>query len=185
MTIADRRPLGHRSPMPSRLVPLLSATLLVALTAGAASAQYVDVPRDRKGRPWPAHLRYEEGAPVPNGYHVDTHPRTAFIIAGAVTFGTFYGLSAWGAAASRESSAKALYIPIAGPIIYGASFKGMFAGLGMFVMLIDAIAQAGGTTMFIIGLQEKTELTRNDLARVHVMPIVTNNQAGLGLFGVF
>jgi hypothetical protein len=47
------------------------------------------------------------------------------------------------------------------------------------------MVQAGGVAMFIIGLQDKTELVRNDIARIRVAPIVTATQTGLGVYGVF
>lgn len=165
--------------MPARSLLIPGALLL---TAAAAHAEYEDVPRDRKERP--ERMEYKEGAPVPRGYHVDRHD--GLVIAGSVTFGLMYGLSVWGAASGKDL--KALYIPIAGPIIYGSTYKGFPAGLGemvMMVMIVDALVQASGVAMFVVGMRQKTELVRNDVARVHVTPIVTPTQAGLGFGGVF
>lgn len=162
---------------------LVLATLLWSTTA---FAQYNDgIPRDRKGRPWPAHLPYVEGAPVPAGYHVNTRMRSGFLIAGSITFGVMYGVSVLGAADSRSSEAKWLYLPVAGPVIYGATLKGMWAGLGMMVMWVDAAVQAGGIAMMIFGTTEKTDLTRNDVARVRFAPILTPHEKGVALVGTF
>lgn len=165
-----------------RVLALLGALLLCT---SAASAQYPDVPRDNKGRPWPERLRYHEGAPVPAGYHVSTHMRDGFLIAGGVTFGAVYMMNFLGAAMTRDGSANALYVPVVGPIIYGAKLKGQWAQIGMMYLIVDAMVQAGGIAMFVIGLHDKTELVRNDLARIHVAPILTPTQTGVGVYGAF
>src|SRR5688572_15787699 len=45
----------------------------------------------------PKRMNYEEGQPIPPGYRVETRARRGLIIAGAVTFGVTYLLSAFAA----------------------------------------------------------------------------------------
>lgn len=119
---------------------------------------------------------YEEGDPIPPGYHPDTRVRRGLVIGGAVTFGVMYLLSALTAAVSMSAcSAKTfatsstctdlgfLLVPVAGPFIEIAHSKAD-AG-GAVILVIDGIAQAGGVAMLILGIAlPKTVLVRNDLA---------------------
>jgi hypothetical protein len=158
------------------------STIALLLATTTASAQWSDgVPRDRKGRPWPKHLPYVEGASVPNGYHVVTNQRTGLLIAGSVTFGVFYGLSFMGAINGKSDNSKWLYVPVVGPLAYLANYKDNTYGLATIGLVFDAAAQAAGITMMLLGTTEKTELVRNDIARVRVVPMIN----GLGFAGEF
>ena len=119
---------------------------------------------------------YQEGDPIPPGYHPDTRVRSGLVIGGAVTFGVTYLLSALVAAVSMSAcSAKTfvtsttctdlgfLLVPVAGPFIEIAHSKAD-AG-GAVVLIIDGLAQAGGVAMLILGIAiPRTVLVRNDLA---------------------
>lgn len=134
----------------------------------------------------PKRMPYHEGDPVPAGYHVDTHTRTGLVVAGSIVFGVFYGFTVAGAGSSSNSDTNRLYIPVFGPVLYGNTLDGEFAGVSRFFLWIDALAQAGGATMLLVGLLvPKTELTRNDIGKVHVQPLVGAHGGGLALGGSF
>jgi hypothetical protein len=151
---------------------------------------------------------WEEGEPIPPGYHPVQRIRKGLVIGGAVTFGTVYLLTALSGAAvsdighatctsstsvscSAGHSGKLLLIPVAGPFAVlstGSTF-------GDFFMVLDGLVQAGGIAMFIAGLAApKTVLVRNDLALVEKpkkleitpMPMTFGqNSGGFGFVGKF
>jgi hypothetical protein len=134
---------------------------------------------------------WEEGQPIPPGYHPTTKIRTGLVIGGAVLFGVTYITTALiGAAISDvcDSScrnAKLLLIPVAGPFTLMGSTT---TATGNFLLALDGLAQAGGVAMFIAGLAaQKTVLVRN-VAGVQVTPMPMNfgrNSAGVGFVGTF
>jgi hypothetical protein len=135
---------------------------------------------------------YEEGEPIPPGYHPESKVRTGLVVGGAVTFGVLYLLSALvGAAISDVNKAvnggdrgDFLYVPVAGPFLQMTRTE---SSTGNVFLAIDGIGQAAGATMFIVGLTSpKTVLVRNDLAEVRVLPMrMGQNGGGLGLVGTF
>lgn len=140
--------------------------------------------------PGPKVMDYEEGQPVPDGYHVATKARRGLIIGGAVTFGSVYLLTTLTAAAiesddhslvSSGDSYTPLYIPVAGPFIAISTVNA--EGGGVFILLLDGIAQAAGVAMLIGGIASPaTKLVRNDVSwQVH--PIVGGGTVGLGISG--
>ncbi|MGZ3423773.1 MAG: hypothetical protein ACXVEE_38275, partial [Polyangiales bacterium] len=134
----------------------------------------------------PKRMPYNEGDPVPAGYHVSTHTRTGLVVAGSITFGVFYGFTVAGAGSSSDSDTNRLYIPVFGPVLYGNTLNGEFAGVSRFFLWIDALAQAGGATMLLVGLLvPKTELVRNDIGTLHVQPMIGKAGGGLALGGSF
>lgn len=131
---------------------------------------------------------YEEGDPIPPGYHADTQMRKGLVIGGAITFGVMYMLSVLVGAAiddvARNDSGAFLYVPVAGPFLQMTKTD---TSSGNVVLAIDGIAQAAGATMLIVGLTSpKTVLIRNDLAEVRVAPMkVGQGGTGLGIVGTF
>jgi len=144
---------------------------------------------------------WEEGEPIPPGYHPVSRIRKGLVIGGAVTFGVSYLLTALSGAAISDighatgstgasKSGKLLLIPIGGPFAVlstGSTF-------GDFFCVLDGLVQAGGVAMFIAGLAApKTVLVRNDLALVKTpkleltpMPMTFGqNSAGFGFVGKF
>lgn len=118
---------------------------------------------------------WEDGDPIPPGYHPDTRSRKGLIIGGAVTFGVFYLISALvGAGSLAECSAHniistspcndlgPLLIPAAGPFIsLGTSHAD---GGGAALLILDGVVQAGGIAMLVLGIAiPRTVLVRNDL----------------------
>lgn len=149
---------------------------------------------------------YEEGDPIPPGYHADTQMKKGLVIGGAITFGCMYLFSVIAGAAmddtnkdykyingnytttkgSAEDSGTFLYIPVAGPFLQMTRTD---TATGNVFLAIDGIAQAAGATMLIVGLTSpKTVLIRNDLAEVKVTPMrmgMDGSGTGLGLVGTF
>lgn len=136
---------------------------------------------------------YEEGEPIPPGYHAESRVRTGLVVGGAVTFGVLYLLSALTGAAindvnkatsSNNDSGDFLFVPVAGPFLQMTKTE---SSTGNVFLAIDGIAQAAGATMLIVGITSpKTVLVRNDLGQVQVMPMrMGKDGAGLGLVGTF
>jgi hypothetical protein len=132
----------------------------------------------------PERMKYVEGDPVPPGYHVRSERSYGLIMGGGITFGCLYGLAV-GLASSASSSA--LYVPVLGPFIEAAGVKdGMGSGATTLILAIWGLGEAAGAIMLVSGIAStKTELVRDDLARLHVIPILTKSTAGLGLGGAF
>jgi len=136
---------------------------------------------------------YEEGDPIPPGYHAETQTRKGLVIGGAVTFGVMYLITVLVAAAmddvsnsygSSGSSGTLLYVPVAGPFLQMTKTE---TSSGNVALVIDGVAQAAGATMLIVGLTSpKTVLVRNDLAEVRVSPMkIGESGTGFGLVGRF
>ena len=148
----------------------------------------------------PKKMDYEEGDPIPPGYHVETKVRKGLLIGGACTFGVMYLLSALTAAAVEDvqnvSSTGSrddyipLYIPAAGPFVtIGTAHS---SGVGTFFLVVDGIAQSGGLAMAIIGIAAPNSvLIRNDVGKpgIQLTPMMVGKDIrgtstmGLGLVG--
>jgi len=152
----------------------------------------------------PKTMAYEDGDPVPPGYHVDTRARKGLVIAGACTFGVFY-LTSVLTGALAQAIAKTnddiscigtncpsthdshdeftpMYIPVAGPFITMGTAHAQ--GAGIFGLAVLGVLQAGGVAMFVAGFAApKTELVRNDIGKIHVLPAVGKDSVGLSLVG--
>jgi hypothetical protein len=140
---------------------------------------------------------YEEGEPIPPGYHADTRIRTGLVVGGAVTFGVMYLFSVLAGAVINDvadqpdyygSSTKNergdfLFVPVLGPFLQMTKTK---SSSGNTMLVIDGVAQAAGATMLIVGITSpKTVLVRNDLAEVRVTPMQVGTGNGVGLVGTF
>lgn len=135
-------------------------------------------------------VNYEEGDPVPPGYHPVERTRKGLVIAGTVTFTTLYFFSAIAALMDRDDGnheAQALFIPVAGPFIQMTKTDGNDNSLDV-LLALDGIGQGAGLFMLIYGLAStKTVLVRNDVAKptVKVVPMRTATFSGLSLAGTF
>ena len=135
---------------------------------------------------------YEEGEPIPPGYHAEARVRSGLVVGGAVTFGVMYLLSVLVGAAISDTNRSfggkengdLLYVPVAGPFLQMTKTE---SSSGNVTLAIDGIAQAAGATMLIVGITSpKTVLVRNDLGEVRVMPMRMGDKGGgLGLVGTF
>jgi len=148
---------------------------------------------------------YEDGEPIPPGYHAETRVRSGLVVGGAVTFGCMYLLSVLVGAALSDSAKQSesysysggysspkkedgdfLFVPIAGPFLQMTKTD---SSSGNVTLAIDGIAQAAGATMLIVGITSpKTVLVRNDLGEVRILPMRMGKDGsgtGIGLGGTF
>jgi hypothetical protein len=147
---------------------------------------------------------WNEGEPIPPGYHESTRIRKGLVAAGASIFGGMYLFTILGASiadagcssglggSGSGSCATALFAPIVGPFIQMGQGN---TTLGNFWLGFDGVVQAGGLAMFIIGLAAPTTvLVRNDLGYAPTkapklaltpVPIVSPTVQGMGLVGTF
>ena len=141
---------------------------------------------------WPRYIKdWEEGQPVPYGYHPETRARKGLVITGSVLFGVLYILSTLVAAANDDSYSdnkySALWIPVVGPFIQAGANNNGSGDNETFIL--DGLAQAAGVTMLVLGLAfPRTILVRNDLLSVSFVPTpmkVGHDGGGLGLVGRF
>jgi hypothetical protein len=138
--------------------------------------------------PGPARLRYEEGDPIPAGYHVVHRARNGLVIGGTVLFAVSYGISLSVAMIDDfKHETKWLAIPVAGPwlMMYERSRPTCDSQTGSgcveesletilrFYLAVDGVAQAAGVTMLSFGISGRDILVRDDryaAVHVHVMP---------------
>jgi len=137
---------------------------------------------------------WQEGEPIPPGYHPSTRMRGGLVGGGIGTFTPAYLISIIIAAANADNgSANALWVPGLGPFIQmgqigGSNCDASCRATADVGLVIDGLMQAGGIAMFIAGIAwPKTVLVRNDLGKIHVMPapMIGQNTTGLGLVGTF
>jgi len=135
---------------------------------------------------------WQEGEPVPDGYHVAQRVRTGLVVGGAVTFGVLYLISVMGAAIVHDvnngvggtDNADALFIPGVGPFVQMTKTS---SASGNVFNAIDGIAQCGGIAMLLVGLTSpRNVLVRNDLgATILPAPYLSASGGGIGLVGRF
>jgi hypothetical protein len=144
--------------------------------------QSVAISGPRQIRDW------NDGDPIPPGYHPTQRARTGLIVGGAVMFGTLYFLSALVAAVASDAGNtgdNALYLPGVGPFIQMTTTSSSTANL---FLALDGAIQSGGIAMLIYGIATpKTVLVRNDLATTPVvLPIrIGTDGYGLGVMAKF
>jgi hypothetical protein len=131
---------------------------------------------------------WEEGEPLPAGYHKATRPRVGLIVGGSVLFGVTWLTSAFAGAVASDIGArngKLLIIPVVGPFTLVPSGS----TTGDLFLVLDGLAQAGGLAMLVVGIAvPKTVAVRNDIAKVQIMPTPMtfgSNSAGFGFVGKF
>jgi hypothetical protein len=134
----------------------------------------------------PARLRYEEGDPIPPGYHVVQRARGGLVIAGTITFSVSYGIAMSAAMINDfDDQTHWLAVPVAGPwlMMWGRSRPDCDSQTGTgcveesletvlrFYLAIDGIAQAAGVGMLAFGIAGRNILVRDDsYASVRLMP---------------
>jgi len=134
---------------------------------------------------------WEDGQPIPYGYHRETRARKGAIIGGALSFGIPYLYSALVASVGSDlagsngrNAVGDLYLPVFGPF---AQMTHSDSATLNFVMLLDGIAQSVGAGLFVYGMASpRPVLVRNDLAMVTVTPMhIGHDGNGVGLVGRF
>lgn len=141
----------------------------------------------------PKYMEYEEGDPIPPGYHTKTRIRVGLVAGGASMFGVSYLLSLMTAGFGQLISNVngegkdygPLLIPVVGPFI-GIPTTHASAG-GAFGLSFLGLTQAGGLAMFVVGLAAPTtRLVRNDIAKKFTLtPTIAPGAYGLGAVGSF
>jgi hypothetical protein len=136
-------------------------------------------------------MDYEEGQPIPEGYHVESRARKGLVIGGAVTFGALYLLTVLTGALIQSIDSidggsgdewTPMYVPLAGPFVTAGAANSEGGGTALLMLL--GIGQVSGAAMLVGGLAaQSTELVRNDAARLSVRPLVGNGTLGVGLSG--
>jgi hypothetical protein len=133
---------------------------------------------------------WQEGQPVPYGYHPEQRARRGLVIAGAVVFGALYLYSTLLAADSDDNYStesnnyELLWIPVLGPFMQVGKAD---STLEKYVWVLDGVGQAGGVAMFVTGLlYQRTILVRDDMASMTVVPMkIGMDGSGLGVVGRF
>jgi|HubBroStandDraft_6_1064221.scaffolds.fasta_scaffold414253_2 hypothetical protein len=117
----------------------------------------------------PPTLPYLEGEPVPQGYQIKGRPVRSMVLAGAITFGSTYLVSALTAASllaadsSDNGGYAALFAPLAGPFAAIGTLHS--SGAGTLWLVLDGLGQVAGATMLIYGLAaEEKYLQRTPVA---------------------
>jgi hypothetical protein len=133
---------------------------------------------------------WEEGQPIPYGYHHELRIRKGRVIAGSVVFGVLYLISAYSAAIGEDvadggqNKAGWLFLPVLGPFLEWSQTDSWTL---RYMLALDGIAQGVGLTLLITGLLNPQHvLVRNDLASMTVVPMkIGMDGSGMGLVGRF
>jgi hypothetical protein len=184
MTVAGDRCIEAVPNDPSNYAPFPSAApadqplVPPPPTAPRPTYQPMPVPQQPRGQ-------WIEDVWVPTGYHLETRPRGSlygpgiglfaggFFFALVSTFGalTDYGLSRNPCA---NWAAETNWIPLAGPLInvvgqqyiyyglQGCNARGVLYPAGVAIAVIETVLQAGGITMFVLGLTVKEKVAVPD-----------------------
>ena len=134
-------------------------------------------------------LPYEDGDPIPQGFNVRSRANRSLIIAGSITFGAPYIISALIAAtvvsadSTNGSQYAPLFAPVVGPFItIGTSHS---EGAGTFWLAFDGLAEAGGVAMFIAGLTMEEKYLQRTPIHASLKPEVIPNPGGMKLKWTF
>jgi hypothetical protein len=112
----------------------------------------------------PLTLPYEDGDPIPQGYTVKTRASRPLVIAGSITFGAPYVVSALVAATVLSADDRSgpelapLLIPCVGPFVTIGTAAA--EGAGTFWLVLDGLTQTGGVVMFIAGMVSEEKFLR-------------------------
>jgi len=185
-------PPGYAPPPPGYAPP--PSTTYIITQPGAPPPAYYGQP-DPAGRLGPRTLDYEEGDPIPTGYHKRTKIRTGLVVGGSVMFGVTYLTTIFVAGIGQlindippegTKDFGPLLIPFVGPFIGIGTTKPSTGGTFGLSML--GVLQTGGLAMFICGLAlPRTVLVRDDIGKpsLTVTPTFGVNSGGLSLTGAF
>ena len=129
---------------------------------------------------------WDDGEPVPPGYHRSSRIRRGPVIAGSIVFGIFYLVSTAVAAGATDANGRStdisLWVPGLGPFL---QMSGTTGALAMWALGVDGLAQSAGLALLIYGLASpRTVLVRNDLG-LRVLPEAHPSGGGLRLTASF
>lgn len=176
--------------------------VLVPVAPGTEPQTRYDVqyPQSRGALPPGMELPYEEGDPIPPGYHLVHRRRKGLIIGGLITTGVPWLIGLMAAVGNDfEDNTGLLVIPVIGPWamlasksardtsctpydgICDASKSGLRATL-----VFDGIVQLAGATMFTAGMFfPRTRLVRKDVVVSFVPTTFGHGGYGFGAIGRF
>jgi hypothetical protein len=123
----------------------------------------------------PSRLPYSDGEPIPPGYEIKTRPRMGLAKAGIATFVPLYGLSVlFGSVylGSERGDAKRygpMLIPVVGPL---ATIGTAETDEGTLFLVLDAVGQITGATLFIAGMLADEKYLARQTAGLNLRPEV-------------
>ena len=141
---------------------------------------------------------YRDGAPIPQGYHVEEKMRKSAISIGSIVFPLSYGLTT--VSSLFGGSAEYLMYPVMGPFLTMAKRDNFECGDGSlsslctmgdvsiyFVLTVFAIAQISSLASIGIGIlyKEKRLIKDSSRAKVQLSPILFKSGGGVGANGRF
>jgi hypothetical protein len=138
---------------------------------------------------WPATMPYEEGRPIPPGYHVATRASRPFIISGISVFGGAYLGSLLTATFALTIDSRTgstfgpLYIPFAGPFVAISTLKA--EGAGAMWLIVDGGVQLLGGALFLTGLINEEQYLERGPKRASKVPDVLIGPRSAGLKWTF
>lgn len=182
-----------------------TAAPLAVPGATGAIVQPMDVPGPMYPQPayaWPppaqpAPYPYPMNLPPPpplRQAHAEMRPRYGLMAGGLSMFGSVYLMNAAFAYMSKEGS---LAIPIVGPLVLMGDlnnrnanrcctddFSNRMAGM---LLVFDAVVQATGATMFLVGMltKKKVMVYEKDDVKMTLVPTAGAGGGGVGVVGVF
>ncbi|MEZ4293759.1 MAG: hypothetical protein R3B70_02195 [Polyangiaceae bacterium] len=143
----------------------------------------------------PLTMDYEEGEPIPAGYHLRTRMRTKLIGAGAGVMGGMWILSTIIGAIANSAHERPvgdgrtdlwtpMYVPVVGPFITIGTASSDLSSGGTALIVFDGLAQTGGLAMLILGiaLPEK-KLVRDALVLEPTEGVTVTPTVGVGSLG--
>ena len=134
-------------------------------------------------------LPYEEGDPIPQGFSVRSRANRSLLIAGSITFGAPYLISALVAATIVSANANnggqfaPMFAPVVGPFITIGTAHA--EGASTFWLVFDGLAQAGGVAMFIAGMTMEEKYLHRTPVQASIKPEVQVNPGGMKLKWTF
>jgi hypothetical protein len=176
--------------------------MLVPVPAGSEPQTRYDVqyPQSRGALPPGMELPYEEGDPIPPGYHLVKRKRKGLIIAGSIVTGVPWVFGVMAAVGEDfEDNTGLLLIPVIGPWALLATDTARDRSCGptdgvcvaskaglRSTLVLDGIVQVAGATMFAAGMFfPSTRLVRKDVV-VSVVPTTFGHGGyGIGAIGSF
>jgi hypothetical protein len=151
----------------------------------APSRAALAVPKAQPVRP--DKLKYEKGMEIPHGYQKTTRVRKGLVVAGAVTLGSLWAITALSGVIVGTNSTNndhlPLYVPIVGPFVAVGTLATGSSATG--VLVVDGVLQTGFAAMFILGIAlPKTILARTyQGVEVNMLPTLSPLGASLSPLG--
>jgi hypothetical protein len=173
---------------------LIFSIAAIAAVAGVPLSSFADeAPRETcapkaEAAPTAREIKdWEEGEPIPRGYHTRVRPNARLVAAGASILGSLYVLSAIAGTDGTDTcrtrgchDTSLLFIPLAGPFARMAIGKN---NLTSEVLLgLDGVGQLAAAAMLFAGVTSTTLVLKRDLASsaptMTVEPYLLGSSAG-------